>query len=556
VFSRRFISFFSIMTVVLLGTGFFTARYLAGDLQNHLQTETNRLAYSRVLLSTHLLDDAISKNDYVEIKRIIEGLSEDSEISCIQYRDDRSLISSHINNVPCKAPAEDGLFSITLGSDEHGANGQAHVERKLLEVEVKGESTRRLGRQVKFPFLFLGIEFLVALLLVGLYFTLSNRALSNFLIGSLKKIANGEKPELPRSMLLESKPVEKSLLEIEKNLEDYRQVVSERVESEVLGKVAAQVSHDVRAPLGALELVIGNLKSLSGEDRAIINASMNRIRDISDTVLTIHRQTKTYVNHTPLKRAVEPPMVKPPAITIDENLPVIEMDAAIEEIVREKRLTLPDHVRIDYVPGGTVAVRAEAVELKRILSNLLNNAIDACVETGGVIRLLDRVEEDSFVLTIQDSGKGISADDLSKIGAYGVTIGKTNGNGIGLNHAIETARAWGGDVLLESQLGQGTSVHLTLKTNASSAAAWKNRRVIALGLKGRELAEVKEQSEFIHAFYAFAEFRKYYSTNFADLADVVFVVRDSRETGEWTSVLAAVGVSAQMAQFSHQSRFS
>jgi signal transduction histidine kinase len=542
---------FAIASVLILGTGYFTSQYLARDLQGHLQTETNRLAYSRVLLSTRLLGEAVLKNDYAEIKQVIDGLSDDSEISCVQYRDGKTLISSQASNEPCQPLTDEGLFSMTL-SEEHSHEGDAHtgetepaVEKKVLEVAVKGEYSRRMSEKVKYPFLILGVEFIAALLILGLYFSLSSRALSQFLVRSFRKIALGEKVETPRSILLEGKPIEQSLAEIERNLLEYQRLVSERVESETLVKVAAQISHDVRAPLGAMELIVGSLNSVSNEQREILKVSMKRIRDISDSLLSKQSQIKGFVSTTTVQamaQSIEPLKEMIPSVTVTE-------------ILREKELIKPATIRFHWHPLYQEAVvKLQPTEWARMLSNLFNNAMESMAARGGDITVTESLDT-MYILSIQDQGSGISSEDLDRIGTFGVTIGKTEGKGIGLHHAIQTVRSWGGDLRIESKVGEGTLVRLMIPVHSSEAmnavgVSWKQKRVIALGLKEKELQEVRAQSEFIYAFDSIDEFRKYYGQNFADLDQVVFVLHSSASDHGWNTLVQELGLSSQVSYFS------
>lgn len=67
---------------------------------------------------------------------------------------------------------------------------------------------------------------------------------------------------------------------------------------------------------------------------------------------------------------------------------------------------------------------------------------------------------------MKDNGKGISPEVLQKLGKEGVSFGKEDlkesGTGIGLYHAIETVKKWGGNLYLESTEGVGTIVNIEL----------------------------------------------------------------------------------------------
>ena len=65
-------------------------------------------------------------------------------------------------------------------------------------------------------------------------------------------------------------------------------------------------------------------------------------------------------------------------------------------------------------------------------------------------------------MSIKDFGKGISSEDLKKIGTKGFSSGKTNGNGLGIFYARRFAEDLGGRIEFASELGKGTSTKLLL----------------------------------------------------------------------------------------------
>ena len=77
-----------------------------------------------------------------------------------------------------------------------------------------------------------------------------------------------------------------------------------------------------------------------------------------------------------------------------------------------------------------------------------------------------REEQGTFLLSVNDNGKGISPEHLAKIGIRGVTFDKTgtaSGHGIGLAHAKESIESIGGKFRIESQVGEGTTILMNIK---------------------------------------------------------------------------------------------
>jgi len=85
----------------------------------------------------------------------------------------------------------------------------------------------------------------------------------------------------------------------------------------------------------------------------------------------------------------------------------------------------------------------DPIEFKRLLSNLITNAVEALDGAGSVVLKL-RPLESEVELTIQDTGKGIPPQILSSLGRRGVSYGKAHGSGLGIYHAKNAIESWGG----------------------------------------------------------------------------------------------------------------
>jgi two-component system sensor histidine kinase BaeS len=122
---------------------------------------------------------------------------------------------------------------------------------------------------------------------------------------------------------------------------------------------------------------------------------------------------------------------------------------------------------------GSCMVLADRTQIERMLSNLLGNAIKYTPAAGRVlVRLL---KEDSHVkLIVEDTGVGITAEHLPHIfdRFYRVpTAEAERGLGLGLSFVSWIARAHGGSVEVESELGKGTRFVVLLPARELSPVA-------------------------------------------------------------------------------------
>ena len=145
---------------------------------------------------------------------------------------------------------------------------------------------------------------------------------------------------------------------------------------------------------------------------------------------------------------------------------VFLLSSLLDSVVTEKRLQFRSRIgveienRVDAASYGLFAM-VQAVEFKRLISNLVNNAVEALGDEGTVtVRLV--AQADRLRLEVQDTGKGIPPEILAKLGARGETHGKAGGLGLGLYHARASAESWGGSLELQSETGRGTTAILNL----------------------------------------------------------------------------------------------
>jgi signal transduction histidine kinase len=110
--------------------------------------------------------------------------------------------------------------------------------------------------------------------------------------------------------------------------------------------------------------------------------------------------------------------------------------------------------------GEGIQVSADYDRLDQVLSNLVSNALRH-TSNGGIIRISAAKEVDALTITVEDSGEGISTEDLPYIfdrfwkGDRARTR-DGSGSGLGLAIARQLVRAHGGSINVESRVGVGT----------------------------------------------------------------------------------------------------
>ena len=231
-----------------------------------------------------------------------------------------------------------------------------------------------------------------------------------------------------------------------------------------IGRVASQVAHDIRSPLAALDSVLKDISQLPEEKRILIRSAAGRIRDIANNLIEQNRARGRDGSGSALaedKTAAEPASAQ-------------LLSGIVDSLITEKRLQYRSQLgveidsRLEETAYG-LFVEIEPSLLKRVLSNLIDNAVEALPGKGLVtVRLTSH--EESIEIGIRDSGKGIPPDDFARLGQRGETHGKLGGSGLGLHHAKTSVESWGGSLLIGSELGKGTTV--TIRLPRGRAPEW------------------------------------------------------------------------------------
>ncbi len=228
-----------------------------------------------------------------------------------------------------------------------------------------------------------------------------------------------------------------------------------------LGNLATQVAHDIRSPLAALDNVIGNIKVLPEDDRILVRAAVNRIKDIANNLIEKNRELKSGqkgAGSTGTNAAT-------PAATTEAHI-VQLLSSLVDPLVTEKRMQFRSKIgieidgRVDASSYGLFA-KIQPTEFKRVLSNLVNNAVEVLGDRGTVTITL-ATKNNQIEIRVADNGKGIPPEILAKLGRRGETHGKQGGSGLGLYHACTSVESWGGKLTIESEVGNGTAVVITL----------------------------------------------------------------------------------------------
>lgn len=218
--------------------------------------------------------------------------------------------------------------------------------------------------------------------------------------------------------------------------------------SRELEKNYKQVAHDIKSPLAALNSGLKYLDNVPKGKKKIIDHAISRITDISNQLL-IKGQQNNKSNFSKINQES-----------------IYLLSSLIESLVTEKRLeyrSYPD-VIIDFMINEKsygLFAKICSIEFKRILSNLINNSIEAFEGKKGKIIVKITHQSSRVKISIKDDGYGMSEETLEKI-KTGIYTNKQEGCGLGLSHAKKYVETWGGEIEIYSKLKEGTDVRIFL----------------------------------------------------------------------------------------------
>lgn len=229
-------------------------------------------------------------------------------------------------------------------------------------------------------------------------------------------------------------------------------------------QVVAQVSHDIRSPVAVLYSIVCSATGLDEVTRSQIRNSLERIRETANGLLGKQLDILENENsNSQLKLFIKETDVEP-------------IDLRLQALVSEKRREFEKFLNLEISYRSfneeCLFTSLQAADFDIVMSNLINNAVEA-IDGPGKVTVSLRADGEKIILTILDTGIGMNSDVLRNLGKRGFSYGKNgkvSGFGLGVHHAFEVVRSWGGELLYESNLGLGTKAVITL--NKADTPAW------------------------------------------------------------------------------------
>lgn len=231
----------------------------------------------------------------------------------------------------------------------------------------------------------------------------------------------------------------------------------------IMGQLTASFAHEIGTPLnslsGHLQLLGDEIKngmtSSSGEQAngrlEVINSQVGRIEGIVKEFLAS--------THTPQQQR--------------QLVDLKSLVQRITKLVAPRASAVRAHVSID-IPDGLEPIRAVPTDIEQVLLNLTNNAIDALESSPNSreltyeARTIQQGTKKLLELYVRDTGEGIAPDSMKQVlKPFFTTKAPGQGTGLGLTISQRLVKRYGGRLELESALGKGTTIKVSIPYDAA-----------------------------------------------------------------------------------------
>jgi nitrogen fixation/metabolism regulation signal transduction histidine kinase len=219
-------------------------------------------------------------------------------------------------------------------------------------------------------------------------------------------------------------------------------------------QMARRLAHEIKNPLTPIQLAAQQMRdAYAGNDPAYGALLAQGSAIIEEEVESLRELTVTF---SEFARMPEPDMAP----------------TTLEELVASVAGLYGDSQLDTHVASGSTSLRCDRGQIRRVLLNLVNNAIDAQRETGRTspVRLEAESRDRTIVLRVLDRGPGVPTEMRRRIFEPDVTT-KSNGMGLGLAIVESTVTAHGGAIDVGDRDGGGAVFTVTLPSDQEKGSS-------------------------------------------------------------------------------------
>ena len=254
----------------------------------------------------------------------------------------------------------------------------------------------------------------------------------------------------------ERKKLQEALEQYTKHLEELVKIRTEKLKGverlAAIGETAGMIGHDIRNPL---QSIIGEVY-LAKEELNAMPEGLSK-KSLTESVFSIEEQT-SYINKivTDLQDYAKP---------LTPAFQEVDLAKTIQDVL--STLDVPSKVKVSYaVEQPFPPLTTDSSFIKRILTNLTLNGIQAMQENGGELTIRAFPRTKTAIIAVADTGVGIPDEVKDKIFKPLFTT-KSKGQGFGLAVVKKLVEALSGSISFETKLERGTTFILEMPLRPS-----------------------------------------------------------------------------------------
>ncbi len=451
-FFGLFIKLSAIVVLIITTTSVY---HLNKEYRSFVDYQNSKIKRSLSMIQYDLLNQIVSQNYdsmYEQLKHFAGEIDADTItlISADKVVEVKAEGENQLNIV--QQAISDGFKRVSDHTIKYELKNFAGTKYGDVRIETHNSTVKKFLFPLLNQFALSLFMFLLAVICVCYFFY---RKLVNNIVVPVNDLSIQLQSVDHNSLEIDPRRSDSTLYEIKKlelALSQYQQIKKQLNDFETNQKMsllAMQVAHDVRSPLAALAAATQDMSQLPEDKRILIRSAVQRIGDIANDLAGRGNQKGEGEGSHSAEAQTQ------------------LLSGIIDSLISEKRLQFRARLGVniqstlDTDSYGLFAEVAPA-QFKRVLSNLVNNAVEAIEDCGTVTIGMKKNNGKKLAISVSDSGSGIPPEIFSKLMQQGATFNKKEGQGLGLFHARETVESWGGTIEITSKLGEGTIVTIVL----------------------------------------------------------------------------------------------
>jgi PAS domain S-box-containing protein len=253
--------------------------------------------------------------------------------------------------------------------------------------------------------------------------------------------------EVTASSIMQNEAPSKNLLTV-RDVTERKKLQTSLISSERLaavGRLATIIAHDLRNPLQSISAATYVIKRTTQQTRD--EKTISALESISDAVKYSDKIIRGLLDYS-----------------ADITLEITKTDPQTIINHAMSGITVPNRIKVIDRTQSNPKVYADLDRIKVVIVNLVTNAFEA-MPKGGTLTIVSKERNSGLELIFEDTGTGIPKGKMEKLWTPFVTT-KAKGMGLGLPICKRIVEAHGGQILVDSETGKGTTFTLVLPTKA------------------------------------------------------------------------------------------